>query len=90
MAADIKQNKVFLQGPDKHGRGVGILQACQHTMTDNTSQQRFITYVIDGIIASCDQQRNPDGKIVAIFDLRGEWRCLPVCVCTCVLVAHSI
>lgn len=71
VLADIKQSKFFLQGPDRHGRGVGILQARKHTMTDVISQQRFITYCIDGMLASCNTQSNPDGKFVAIFELQG-------------------
>jgi hypothetical protein len=77
VLADIKQDKVYLQGQDKHGRGVCILQGRKHTYTDATSQPRFITYVIDGIIASCDLQRNPDARIVAVFELQSE--CGPAC-----------
>jgi hypothetical protein len=69
---DIKQDKVYLQGQDRQGRGVCILQGRRHTYTDATSQPRFITYVIDGMIASCDLQRNPEARIVAVFELQSE------------------
>lgn len=77
VLSDIKQDKVYLQGQDKHGRGVCILQGRKHTYTDATSQPRFITYVIDGIIASCDLQRNQEARIVAVFELQSE--CRPIC-----------
>jgi hypothetical protein len=72
ITQDILQDKVFLQGQDKHGRGTCVLQGRKHTLTENVSQQRCITYVIDGMIAACDPQRNPAANIVAVFELNGE------------------
>lgn len=75
---DIKQDKVFLQGQDRKGRGVCILQGRKHTLTQTLAQQRFISYVIDGMIAAGDPQRNPEGRMVAVFELQGErvwWWC---------------
>jgi hypothetical protein len=63
---------VFLQGQDRKGRGVCILQGRKHTLTQILAQQRFISYVIDGMIAAGDPQRNPEGRIVAVFELQGE------------------
>jgi hypothetical protein len=75
ITQDILQDKVFLQGQDKHGRGTCVLQGRKHTLTDSVSQQRYITYVIDGMIAACDPQHNPAAKIVAVFELNGEPGC---------------
>lgn len=72
VTAEIRQDKVFLQGQDRQGRGVCILQGRKHTLTTTLAQQRFISYVIDGMIAACDPQRNPEGRIVAVFELQGE------------------
>jgi hypothetical protein len=69
---DIQQEKVYLQGQDRHGRGVCVLQGRKHTFTTHTSQQRFITYVIDGMIAACDRKVNPEARIVAVFELQSE------------------
>lgn len=69
---DIQQEKVYLQGRDRHGRGVCILQGRKHAFTTHTSQQRFITYTIDGMIAACDTKVNPEARIVAVFELQSE------------------
>jgi hypothetical protein len=94
VAADIAQQKIFMQGRDRHGRGVIILQARKHKLTDNHTQQRYITYVIDGAVAASDTARNPDDKCVCIFELSGirlancdagacqrRLRVLPRCCC---------
>lgn len=78
VQGDIAQRKVFLQGPDRQGRGLAILHGRKHTLTDNTQSQRFISLTIDGMLATCDHQRNPQGKIVAVFELQGV--CCGVCL----------
>ena len=77
MQDEIKQElaaqKVFLQGPDKHGRGVLILKGARHSKSkrDLEELKRFICYCLDNVIKQHDLRVNPEGKGVAIFDLRG-------------------
>lgn len=71
IGADLQQDKLFLQGTDKQGRGIIILQARKHTLSESSAQQRYICYVLDGAIALANTASNPDAKVVAIFELLG-------------------
>lgn len=65
---------MFLQGPDKHGRGVIILKASRHSKTnrDLEENKRLICHTLDYQIKLHDLRLNPDAKGVGIFDLRGD------------------
>ncbi|CAK0773230.1 hypothetical protein CVIRNUC_004043 [Coccomyxa viridis] len=69
---ELAAQKVFLQGPDKHGRGVLILKGARHSKSkrDLEELKRFICYCLDNVIKQHDLRLNPEGKGVAIFDLR--------------------
>ena len=64
---------MFLQGPDKHGRGVIILKTSRHSKTkrDLEETKRCICYTLDHQIRLHDLRLNPDAKGLGIFDLRG-------------------
>ena len=70
---ELAAQKVSLQGPDKHGRGVLILKGARHSKSkrDLEELKRFICYCLDNVIKQHDLRLNPEGKGVAIFDLRG-------------------
>ncbi len=65
---------MFLQGPDKHGRGVIILKASRHSKSkrDLEETKRCICYTLDHQIKLHDLRLNPDAKGLGIFDLRGD------------------
>ena len=70
---ELAAQKVFLQGVDKHGRGVLVLKGARHSRSkrDLEELKRFICYSLDNNIKQHDLRFNPEGKGVAIFDLRG-------------------
>ena len=70
---ELAAQKVFLQGPDKHGRGVIILKVSRHSKTkrDLEETKRLICHTLDHQIKLHDLRLNPDAKGVGIFDLRG-------------------
>lgn len=65
--------KVFIQGCDKYGRGIILLLAARHSKSsrDLEETKRFICYSLEQQCALHDLQRNPEGKGVGIFDMRG-------------------
>ncbi|CAL5218691.1 g400 [Coccomyxa viridis] len=69
---ELAAQKVFLQGPDKHGRGVIILKASRHSKSkrDLEETKRCICYTLDHQIKLHDLRLNPDAKGFGIFDLR--------------------
>jgi hypothetical protein len=71
---ELAAQKVFLQGPDRHGRGVIILKASRHSRSkrDLEENKRLICYSLDNQTKLHDLRINPDGKGVGIFDLRGK------------------
>lgn len=74
MKAELAAQKCFLQGPDKHGRGVIILKASRHSKTKRNLEEtkRLICYALDNQYKLHDLRLNPAAKGVGIFDLRGE------------------
>ena len=70
---ELAAQKVFLQGPDKHGRGVIILKVSRHSKTkrDLEETKRLICHTLDHQVKLHDLRLNPDAKGVGIFDLRG-------------------
>lgn len=70
---ELATKKVFVQGCDIHGRGIILLLVARHSksMRDLEETKRLICYSLDTSIKFHDLQRNPDGKGIGIFDLRG-------------------
>ena len=77
MKDELAAEKCFLQGPDKHGRGVIILKTSRHSKTKRNLEEtkRLICYTLDHQIKLHDLSRNPDAKGVGIFDLQGRSLC---------------
>eukprot|EP00775_Hariotina_reticulata_P011183 gene11183-11333_t len=71
VAADLAHKKIFLQGADRQGRPVLILQARKHMLTDSMSQQLCLCYALDTAIGYADTSINPDSKMVGLIDLAG-------------------
>lgn len=70
---EIAANKTFLQGHDKKGRPLVICIVKRHSSSKRVLEKtkRFIAYTLDNCIHAMDLSKNPSGKVVAIFDLRG-------------------
>jgi hypothetical protein len=73
IRSELETRKVFVQGCDKHGRAIIYLMASRHSRSsrDLEETKRLICYSLDTQIEFHDLQRNPDGKGVGIFDMRG-------------------
>ena len=74
IQSELQAKKAFLQGTDKQGRAVAIVKGSKHSKINRNLEEckRLICYCLDGAIDRCDLSKNPTGKVVAIFDLRGE------------------
>lgn len=72
IARELATNKAFCQGYDKSGRPLVLCLVRLHNRNtrDLEESKRFVCYGLDAAIRSNDLQKNPDGKIVCIFDLR--------------------
>lgn len=70
---ELAVKKVFLQGCDNAGRGIILLLAARHSKStrDLDETKRFICYCLEQQCQLHDPLRNPDGKGVGIFDMRG-------------------
>ncbi|KAK9863607.1 hypothetical protein WJX84_001947 [Apatococcus fuscideae] len=73
IQSELQAKKAFLQGTDKQGRAVAIVKGSKHSKINRNLEEckRLICYCLDGAIDRCDLSKNPTGKVVAIFDLRG-------------------
>lgn len=73
VAKELAAGKAFVQGCDAAGRPVVVVRVAAHKRARGASPRikRFICWVLDVAAASVDDAKNPDGKLVAIFDLRG-------------------
>ncbi|GMH34079.1 hypothetical protein BSKO_01913 [Bryopsis sp. KO-2023] len=74
LEEELADEKVFLQPPDKSGRSLIVVLAKNHTYSNDRAQSttaRLAAYALDLAIAFGDPVKNPEGKIVAIFDLGG-------------------
>lgn len=77
MQEDVKNElaarKVFVQGCDNNGRGIIVLLAARHSKSnrDLDETKRFICYSLEQQIQLHNLARNPVGKGVGIFDMRG-------------------
>ncbi|CAH9129717.1 unnamed protein product [Cuscuta epithymum] len=65
---DIAQNKLFMQGKDKHGRPLVVVFGGRHKQTNVEDFKRYVTFTLDKITS-----RMPEGqeKFVSIADLDG-------------------
>ncbi len=70
---ELAAQKVFVQGCDKFGRGIIILLTARHSKStrDLDETKRLICYSLEQQIQLHDAVRNPDGKGIGIFDMRG-------------------
>ncbi|CAL8470169.1 g9711 [Coccomyxa elongata] len=70
---ELAARKVFVQGCDNSGRGIIVLLAARHSKStrDLDETKRFICYSLEQQIQLHDLTRNPVGKGVGIFDMRG-------------------
>lgn len=69
---EIAQRKVLVQGPDRRGRGIIILNSGNHYAGSPTSEvTSFIAYYIDAGLATADRSVNPNQKCVGIIDMSG-------------------
>ncbi|KIY95497.1 hypothetical protein MNEG_12466 [Monoraphidium neglectum] len=80
VANEIAQGKVFLQGPDRNGRGISIFIGGKHfPRVDARECHRFIYYAIDATIALADPARNPAGRTTGVLCMKDfGWRNLDV------------
>lgn len=71
---ELAAEKVFLQGCDKFGRRILVLRVSKHSVSVRKIEQtmRNLCYSLDKAIALADAEKNPEGKIAGIFDLRGQ------------------
>lgn len=88
ITSELGAKKAYLQGTDKQGRAVSIIVGSKHSKTkrDLEETKRLICYSLDAAIDRCDLSKNPSGKVVAVFDLRGER--LSSCLLTWLLYFH--
>ncbi|KAK9832194.1 hypothetical protein WJX74_002573 [Apatococcus lobatus] len=73
IKGELEARKAFLQGTDKQGRAVSVIVGSKHSKSkrDLEETKRLICYCLDAAIDRCDLSKNPTGKVVAVFDLRG-------------------
>ena len=61
-----------------------------HARTRNLEEtKRIICYTLDALVALNDHARNPEGKAVGVFDLRGAKQS-PLQPCACVFAAGCV
>ncbi|KAI8466216.1 MAG: CRAL-TRIO domain-containing protein, partial [Monoraphidium minutum] len=71
---ELAQEKVFMQGPDRRGRGLTIFIGGNHIPRSDASEcHRFIYYAIDASVALADPASNPPARRPAWrnFDIMG-------------------
>jgi hypothetical protein len=80
-----------MQGADRQGRPVLLLQARKHVRTDSTSQQLCLCYALDAAIGFADTSVNLDSKMVGLIDLAGmnQWD-LPIASFACWLILPEV
>lgn len=73
ITPELDAKKSFLQGLDKKGRPLSICMPSRHSKSARNldKTKKLIAYALDNCIHAIDISRNPTGKTVAIFDLRG-------------------
>ena len=88
IKSELEGKKSYLQGVDNQGRAVSIILASKHSKSkrDLDETKRLICYCLDASIDRCDLSRNPTGKVVAIFDLRGGHES----ACTCLILRQQM
>ena len=76
---ELDAHKSFLQGLDKKGRPLSICMPKRHRKSTRVLDKTkgLIAYCLDNCIKAIDTDRNPTGKTVAIFDLRGMYNPQP-------------
>jgi hypothetical protein len=67
VAADLSQNKSFLQGVDKEGYAVNIVLVDRHIGTGLESTKRYITYCLDAVVKVAEE--HGQSKVVGILVL---------------------
>eukprot|EP00775_Hariotina_reticulata_P003639 gene3639-3900_t len=72
----LKDEKVFLQGCDKQGRGFTIIRVSRHA--PKADKQRnlkpdklFVCYIMNAVMAVCNKEINPRQRLVSMFDMTG-------------------
>ena len=69
---ELAQGKAFIQGRDRHGRALIIVQARHHFHHNTVECERHIMYCIDAAIHMADLKQNPEGLFLCILDLTGK------------------
>lgn len=69
----LDDDKTFLQGVDYQGRALVIVRVRNHFSNKRCLQEMklFSAYIIDALVALCDKSRNPQCRVVCMFDMTG-------------------
>jgi hypothetical protein len=68
---ELAQGKAFIQGRDRLGRALIIVQCRRHFYHDTQECERYIMYCIDAAIHLADPEQNPGGWFLCILNLTG-------------------
>jgi hypothetical protein len=73
LAEQLADGKAFLQGVDDQGRALVVVRVANHVAGRDVRQLRlFAAYALDAAVALCDPARNPQRRVVAMFDFGGS------------------
>jgi hypothetical protein len=71
----ISQQKVLLQPKGSDGRPLLIIRVARHFATNTVDCENFVTFSLEAASRLCDSLPTGDGKLWALFDLRGvAWK----------------
>ena len=61
---------------DHEGRALVIVAVRNHLSArrDLRQMRLFSAYILDALVAACDPERNPQRRVVAMFDMTGAGR----------------
>lgn len=67
----LEDDKTFLQGVDYEGRAIVIVRVANHfsSKRDLRQMRLFSAYIIDCLVSLCDKERNPQQRVVCMFDM---------------------
>ncbi|KIY96960.1 hypothetical protein MNEG_11003 [Monoraphidium neglectum] len=68
---ELDDRKIFMQGVDYEGRALTIIQVRKHFRRDLKETKLFCAYILDNMVNLCDRKRNPQCRLVSMFDMTG-------------------